>query len=120
MKPQLLFTFALGLATLAGCVSAEDEANAKRRVELESEQAALIGDAADCGKVFKDLDEWYLANKDEVDRLDAWMDETSEWEEKRMMEPYQADRKANLKVRLMGTIKCGFVPWNGRRAPEKK
>jgi len=121
MKLQLAVVIACGLGMLAACgVSDEDRVNAKRRVEMDTEQAALIGSAADCGKSLKDLDDWYAANKTEVDKLDAWMADKSEGEEKRMMEPYAGQRNSNFKARMMGTIKCGFVPWNGRREPEKK
>lgn len=117
----IMLAIAGALVMLSGCgVSAENKANAKRRVELESEQAALIGDASNCGKVLQDLDEWYAANKEEVDRLDAWIADKSEGEKKDMMDPFANQRKASFKTRLMGTLRCGFVPWNGRRKPEKK
>lgn len=122
MKMLLLVCFAfVGFGVLAGCgVSEEDKANAKRRVEMDTEQAALVGDASNCTKSIKDLDDWYAANKAEVDKLDKWMEGKSEGEEQRMMEPHADQRNKNFKTRMMGTLKCGFVPWNGRRSPEKK
>lgn len=122
MKTMRLAWVAIcGAFLLSACnsVTEEDKANAKRRVELNGQQAAIIGDAADCGKVLTGLDGWYKTNKDEVDKLDTWMTGISEGQEKKLMEPYEADTKANLRARLMGTIKCGFVPWNGRREPDK-
>jgi len=114
---------ALGsVLVLSACnsVTEQDKANAKRRVEMDSQQAAIIGDGKDCGKLLKSLDGWYATNKGEVDKLDQWMGGISEGQERKLMEPYEAERKANLKARLLGTISCGFVPWNGRREPDAK
>lgn len=119
-KLLLATTTALFLSFLAGCsVSAEDQARAKRRVELDTQQAAIVGDASDCSRVTRELDAWYAENKAEVDTLDAWMADTSERKEMRMMKPYESQRALNTRKRLMGTVRCGFVPWNGRREPGK-
>lgn len=102
------------LMTITGCVSAEDRANAKRKAELDLEQAELIVDG-DCGATNKALDAWYETNKDEADKLDAWWGEKSDSDRDSLMAEHKEMRSATHKKTLTATVRCGFVPMNGRR-----
>jgi hypothetical protein len=109
----------LGLCSmmmLAGCASAEDKANAKRKAELDLEQSSLIVNG-DCGATGKALDAWYDKNKAEADKLDAWWATQSDSKKDSLMEEHKDMRNKTHAATIRSTIECGFVPMNSRRNP---
>lgn len=115
MMPATLTVAALAVAFLMGCVSAEDKNNAKRKAELDLEQAELI--VEDCTATSKALNAWYDQNRAEADALDTWWTSKSSEEKDKLMEAHKDLRNKTHKKTLGATLRCGFVAMNSRRSP---
>lgn len=113
MKTKKIGALVLIAGSLLGaCTSEEDRQNAATRVEMETQQAAIIDAAGqDCGAMFRGLDAWYEEHRAAADASDAWWNTLSDSDKDSIMEDQQPAHGQAYRSRIAGMIYCGGVSW---------
>ena len=116
-RPLIVALASLMALCAAACLSDEDRAHMKRKVELDTAQAA-IAKAGSCADARRALDAWWTTHGKEAKALDRWWLDLSNDHRRKLISGHRSAWFHNLDARAKATMRCGFVPWNTRRKPD--